>query len=675
MGFVKTSEELGRYYAQRVREFPDARMMGVMFGADADLTRSLLPPPLEQAAVPGGLLFIAEYGDTNLGPGYREAALFLRCRYQGAPGNYCLAMPIDSLPSRMHNGRDIYGFPKKTARIHFEQTEGRAHGWVERGGVRFVELTIDLNGELPDLPPGGPTYLFKGMPRADLQPGFDGPVLLVSQRTELTPRRIQIGAADLRFQPSADDPWSELADLRVSLAFCIESSNRMLPGEVLAEVDGEGYLPHYFRMTDLFSQQAPPPRPEPTPHGAGTRATTTLDFSHNATQQQLVELVRDFGREVLEPAEVALDRMPDPEQAYSSPLFRDTLAAAFELGLHKMTLPEAFGGLGLDPQTTGLIWEELGRYGVGFAASLMAGAVVPSLISFVAPDNKALVDRYVVPFCEDRTGRLLTAWGSSEANVGSDGKNYDDLSVRHHACARRVEGGWRLDGTKSAFVSNGGVADAYVVFACVHPEQGLRGSGAFVIPADAAGVGHARAEDKVGLRVLNQAAVTMDGVVVPEDHLLFPPGPGYPMLHQAIMTVGNLGTGYLALGLMRAAFEEAVAYARERVQWGKPIIEHQLVAARLFSAHAAIESTRALLHKGSWHSARGFPGDLATSLTGKVLATTHAVEQTAAMVQVLGGYGITRDYKLEKYMRDASLLTIMDGTNDTLLLKVARTFQ
>ena len=674
MGFVKTSEELERYYAQRVREFPEARMMGVMFGADADLTRALLPPPLEQAAVPGGLLFIADYGDTNLGPGYREAALFLRCRYKGVAGSYCLAMPIDGPASRMHNGRDIYGYPKKAARIHFEEHGDRAHGWVERCGVRFLELTIDLKSELPDLPPGGPTYLFKAMPRADLQPGFDGPVLLVSQRTEVTPRRIRIGPADLRLLPSADDPWSELSGMRVSLAFCIESSNRMLPGEVLGEVDGAAYLPHYFRMTDLFSDEKAPPPPENAPGVSPPQANKTVDFARNANQQELVRLVRDFGRDVLEPAEIALDRIADPAEAYESKLYWDTMAAAFELGLHKMTLPEAFGGLGLDPPTAGMIWEELGRYGVGFAASLMAGSVVPSLIAFVAADNKALVDRYVVPFCADRTGRRLTAWGSSEPQIGSDGKNYDDLSVHHHAMARRVDGGWRLDGAKSAFVSNGGVADAFVVFASVHPEQGLRGSGAFLIPADAPGVGRCKAEDKVGLRALNQAAVTLDGVVVPDDHLIFPPGPGYPMLHQAMMTVGNLGTGYLALGLMRAAFDEARAYAHERVQWGKPIIEHQAIAQRLFAAHAAIESTRALLQKGSWHCARGFPGDMATSLTGKVLATGHAVEQTASMVQVLGGYGISRAYKLEKYMRDATLLTIMDGTNDTLSLKVAHEF-
>ena len=251
MNFVKTKEELDRYYSRKVREFPQARMMGVMFGADPDVTRSLLPAPLEQADMPGGLIFIAEYGDTNLGPGYREAALFLRCKYEGVAGSYCLAMPIDSEANRLHNGRDVYGFPKKAANIHFERTENRVHGWVERGGIRFIELSIDLAGTLPELPPTGPTYLFKGMPRADLEPGFDGPVFLVSQQTEVNAKKVEIGTPDLRLKPSELDPWIELEGLQPMVAFCIESSNRMQPGKVLAEVDPEAYLPHYFRMTDL----------------------------------------------------------------------------------------------------------------------------------------------------------------------------------------------------------------------------------------------------------------------------------------------------------------------------------------------------------------------------------------------------------------------------------------
>ncbi len=398
------------------------------------------------------------------------------------------------------------------------------------------------------------------------------------------------------------------------------------------------------------------------------------DFSLTDTQKQIVQTAQDFAREVLEPAEIALDRMASPDEAFNCELFRETMAEAFKLGFHKVTLPQEHGGLGLDPVTAGLVWEELARYGIGFAAGLMAGSVVPALVAFLAPENKPLIDQYVVPFCEDSTGTRLTAWGSSEPDIGSDGKNYDDLRIHHRTSARKGSGGYVLNGTKSNFVSNGGIADAYVVFACLEPKKGLRGSGAFVVPGDAAGVSRGSAQDRVGLRALNQAAVSLDSVTVAEDHLIFPPSDDYPFLHQSIMTVGNLGTGYLALGLMRAAFEEALAYARERVQWGKPIAEHQLVARKLFAIHAAIESTRALLWKGSWHCAQNFPGDLKTSVTAKILATTLAAKHAAEMVQVLGGYGITRDYKLEKYMRDAALLPIMDGTNDTLMLEVTSRF-
>lgn len=392
-----------------------------------------------------------------------------------------------------------------------------------------------------------------------------------------------------------------------------------------------------------------------------------IDFSLTDTQKELVGTAREFGRSVLEPAEVAVDRMPS-DVAFQSREWRSAMAAAFELGFHKMTLPEESGGLGLDPQTVGLVWEELARYGVGFAASLIAGSVVPGLISFLAPFNRAMVQKYVEPFCADTTGTRITAWGSSEPKVGSDGKNYDDLTIHHATTATKTDAGFALNGAKSAFVSNGGVASALAVFACVDPTKGLRGSGLFVIDGDAKGVTRGKAEDRLGLRALNQADLTFEDALVPEDQMIFPPSDGYPMLHHAIMTVGNLGTGYLAVGLMRAAYEEALAYAKERVQGGKPIIKHQLVAKKLFSIHAAIESCRALLWKGSWHGTKSFPGDLKTSLTAKILTTTLAAKHTCEMVQVLGGYGITKDYKLEKYMRDAQLLTIMDGTNDTLML-------
>lgn len=250
MGFVKTKDELERYYGLGVRQFLGARMLGIMFASPAELTAPLLPPPLEQAELPGGLIFIAEYPRTNLGPGYREAALFIRCRYQGEAGSYCLSMPITN-EARMHNGRDIFGLPKRMADIHLERKGDQAWGWVERNGVRFVEIRTRLEGALPELPPMGPTFLFKAMPRIDLAPGFDGPVLLCSQKTEIVARSIDLGTGELILRPAADDPWADLGTPEILASFFLVSDNTMLPGKVLAEADAEAYLPHYFKMTDF----------------------------------------------------------------------------------------------------------------------------------------------------------------------------------------------------------------------------------------------------------------------------------------------------------------------------------------------------------------------------------------------------------------------------------------
>jgi len=396
-----------------------------------------------------------------------------------------------------------------------------------------------------------------------------------------------------------------------------------------------------------------------------------VDFEPSKSQKQIVAAARDFGKNVLLPAETELDKISDPHAVFTSDRFWAVIAQAFELGFSKMALPEKFGGMGLDPQTTGMVWEEIARWGPGFAATLIPGGIVPQLISFLAPDNRELVDKFVIPYCEDNSGRYLTAWCSSEPEVGSDGSNYNDPNVRHHTSAEQSADGYMLSGTKSDFVSNGGIASAYIVFACIDPSLGIKGSGTFVVPGNSPGLRTGRPLDKIGLRVLNQSPVFFDRVEVPSDYLIFPCGDGYPMLHNAIITVGNLAVGYLAVGLMRAAYECALAHAKKRVQWGKPIFGHELIASKLFKCFQAIETARAFLWKGSWLSGKCFPGDLKTSIAAKVYATGQAVRHTAEMVQILGGYGISREYPVEKYSRDANLLKIMDGTNEILLIKAA----
>ena len=396
-----------------------------------------------------------------------------------------------------------------------------------------------------------------------------------------------------------------------------------------------------------------------------------IDFALTDEQKQLIEMTREFGREVLYPAETQLDRMADPVSVFASELFWKTMGRCFEQGFSKMALPESVGGLGLDPLTTGMVWEEISRWAPGIAASLIPGGVVPQLICFLTPNRKDLVDRFVIPYCEDVTGRKISAWCSSEPDVGSDGSNYHDPAIRHHTSAVVCGDNLSLSGTKSDFVSNGSIAEHLIVFACVEPSLGIKGSGTFLVNGDAKGLQRGKPLDKTGLRALNQAAVYFEDVEVPFEQILFPHGEGYPMLHNSIVTVGNLAVGYIAVGVMWAAYEQALEYAKVRVQWGRPIFEHELIAKKLFECHQAIEAARAFLWKGSWLCKSSFPGDLKTSLAAKIYATELAVKHTTEMVQVLGGYGISREYPVEKLARDAKMLRIMDGTNEALLIKAA----
>lgn len=251
MGFVKTPAELASFFEVPARLFPGAKMLGAMFQTKPETVARLLPPPLTPADTPNALVFIAEYPETNLGPGYREAALFLNCQYQGENGTYCLSMPIDSEEVRCTNGREIFGFPKKLAKIHLERHEDTVHGWVERHGVRFFDLKVTLMSSLPALMPTGPTFLFKASPRIDLQPGFEGPVLLCKQKTEVELKSLEVGMPELHFLESPRDPWAEIEIENLIMGFYLVSDNTMRPGEVVAKVDGDAFLPYYFKMVDF----------------------------------------------------------------------------------------------------------------------------------------------------------------------------------------------------------------------------------------------------------------------------------------------------------------------------------------------------------------------------------------------------------------------------------------
>lgn len=393
-----------------------------------------------------------------------------------------------------------------------------------------------------------------------------------------------------------------------------------------------------------------------------------IDFSPTKDQLEIQALAKKFAREVIRPAEIALDKMADPDAVFKSDIFWNAIRQAWELGFHKMGIKEEFGGLGLDPLTTALVWEELACGGIGITATLLAAPVAPLFLSILASGKKALIEKYVRPYCENTRAEHISAWGSSEGNIGSDGSNYYDPKVRHETKAVKQENDYVIDGAKSSFVSNAGIADFFLLFANVDPTKGIPGSGIFLVPLGE-GVTRGKAMDKIGMRCLNQADISFDNVRVPADFMLTPPGDMYPMMHNAIKTVGNIGVGYLAVGLMRAALEDTLAYAKERVQFGKPIIQHQAVGFRIFEAFQAIEAARGLLWKASWTLANKPLGDLKLSAAARVFATNMAMKHTVEMVQIFGGYGISKEYTIEKYMRDAKLLQIMDATNEIMTIK------
>ena len=248
-------EECGITINEKVN-IPDAMLEGMaftvtMFETKAETVARLLPPPLEPADAPTALAFIAEYPETNLGPGYREAALFLNCRYRGEAGTYCLAMPIDSEEVRCTNGREIFGFPKKLAKIQLERTGNTVRGSVERFGVRFFELEVQLMSEMEGLAPTGPNFLFKASPRIDLKPGFDGPVLLCRQQTDVVVKKAEVGMPTITMRESPRDPWAEVEVVAPIAGFFLVSDNTMQPGEVIGTADGDAYLPYFFKMIDF----------------------------------------------------------------------------------------------------------------------------------------------------------------------------------------------------------------------------------------------------------------------------------------------------------------------------------------------------------------------------------------------------------------------------------------
>jgi alkylation response protein AidB-like acyl-CoA dehydrogenase len=391
-----------------------------------------------------------------------------------------------------------------------------------------------------------------------------------------------------------------------------------------------------------------------------------IEVSLTDHERAVRDTARRFALEVLRPAGRALDRMADPHEviAAGSPLWGVfDRYHAIGLDLLDSVTPDGDSSLVDAARVRFLVAEELGWGDPGLAISLGVAGFHRFFAHLTGRD--ALVER----FCGGR--REIGCWAITEPDHGSDQLVVADgmgegLRMRGNCIARRDGDGWVIDGQKAAWVSNGTIATVATLFCTVDPSQGLRGGGVALVPLDLPGVSHGAPLDKLGQRALNQGEIFFDGVRIPDDYMVVGPE-AYGAVVEAVLTIANATMGAVFVGCARAALEHALDYAKSRVQGGVPIFAHQSVKARLFRMFTQVEAARGLAWRAMIYNASN-PPLVQYSIASKVFSTTTAFDVASAAVQIFGGNGLSREYPVEKLLRDARASMIEDGCNEVLSL-------
>lgn len=360
------------------------------------------------------------------------------------------------------------------------------------------------------------------------------------------------------------------------------------------------------------------------------------------------ETARRFAEDVVRPVAADLDR----DETFPADIYRQMGA----LGLFGITVPEEHGGAGLDTCAYSIVMEELSR---GYSSV----ADQCGLVELIG----TLLTRYGTPGQLRRLPDILAAktrvaYCLTEAEAGSDLSN-----VR--TTARETAGGYVIDGGK-LWIHNAPVADLGFVLASTDPAAGHRGMSIFLVDLHAPGVSRGPKEHKMGQRASQVGALSFDGVTVPREALLGPKGRGFHIM-MSVLEKGRVGIAALAVGIAQAGLEAALGYARDRRQFGKPILDNQGLQWLLADMAKDIAAARALVERAALLIDHEKPATSASSMA-KCFASDMAVAQTANAVQVFGGSGYIRGFEVERLYRDAKITQIYEGTNQIQRTIIAR---
>lgn len=373
-----------------------------------------------------------------------------------------------------------------------------------------------------------------------------------------------------------------------------------------------------------------------------------MTLPYTEEQRELMAAVREVARNEVAPHVAAAD------EAGACPL--DLYQWGFDMGLHMVEIPEEYGGMGLSYETCAMLFEELAWADSGYADTFVTGFVAFRNILLAGTPAQAR------RFADVLAPGAFAAFCLTEAGAGSD-----VAALRTTAVLDGDE--YVINGTKS-FITNGSIASLYVVFAKTDPAAGARGITGFLVDGSAPGLSAGAKEHKMGFRLSDTCEVVFDNVRVPREAVIGEVGGGMAVALGAL----NLSRAFistLAVGIMQRALDEAVAYARERRQFGRPIIEFEMVQAMLADMAVKCQASRAVVNNCMRLIDAGADVRVAGSVV-KTFVTDALQEVTSDAVQVLGGYGYSKDYPVEKLMRDAKVFQIFEGTNQIQRLTIAR---
>ncbi len=374
-----------------------------------------------------------------------------------------------------------------------------------------------------------------------------------------------------------------------------------------------------------------------------------MDFALTADQREIQTLAREVAEAEIEPHAAAWDR----EHRFPVELF-ERLGA---LGLLGVCIPEEYGGAGADFLSYILVLEELSRAdaGVGVTVAVHTSAVTLPLLTFGSDEQRS---RFVPPLAR---GEHLGAFALTEPEAGSDAG-----SLR--TAATPNGDGWSISGSKQ-WITNGAHAGTFLLFARTDPGiPGGRGVSAFILDPEHVHV--TREEEKLGLNSSSTVDLSLDGAQVGRDRLLHEEGKGFAVA-MTTLDGGRIGIAAQAVGIAQAAYDAARAYALERRQFGKRIAEFQAIQWKLADMATEIDAARLLVYHAAWRKQQGLSHTEAGA-KAKLFASEMARRQTAEAIQVLGGYGYTKEFPVERYYRDAKITEIYEGTSEIQRIVIAR---